>query len=105
MVALGRQYRTQVAQPHATAMTQGHEDGRGRAEQLSLAVKPALDLIIFSAMTSSMGKDCAFSVIPVPLLEGRVTRCHASIHFEEHRICMLSSTCEGSKTRWRSEHG
>lgn len=32
-----------------------------------------LDLIIVAAMTSSMGKGCAFSAIPIFLLEGGVT--------------------------------
>lgn len=39
----------------------------------TLAVKSVLDLIIVAAMTSSMGKGCAFSAIPVLLLEGGVT--------------------------------
>ena len=39
----------------------------------TLAVKSVLDLIIVAAMTSSMGKGCAFSAIPIFLLEGSVT--------------------------------
>ena len=39
----------------------------------TLAVKSVLDLIIVAVMTSSMGKGCAFSAIPVLLLEGSVT--------------------------------
>ena len=39
----------------------------------TLAVKSVLDLIIVAAMTSSMGKGCAFSAIPIFLLEGGVT--------------------------------
>ena len=39
----------------------------------TLAVKSVLDFIIIAVMTSSMGKGCAFSAIPVFLLEGGVT--------------------------------
>lgn len=39
----------------------------------TLAVKAVLDLIIIAVMTSSMGKGCIFSVIPVLILEGGVT--------------------------------
>ena len=39
----------------------------------TLAVKAVLDYIIIAVMTSSMGKGCAFSAIPVFLLEGGVT--------------------------------
>ena len=39
----------------------------------TLAVKAVLDFIIIAVMTSSMGKGCAFSAIPVFLLEGGVT--------------------------------
>lgn len=39
----------------------------------TLAVKAVLDFIIIAVMTSSMGKGCAFSVIPVLILEGGVT--------------------------------
>lgn len=39
----------------------------------TLAVKSVLDFIIVAAMTSSMGKGCAFSAIPIALLEGGVT--------------------------------
>ena len=38
-----------------------------------LAVKSVLDLIIIAVMTSSMGKGCAFSAIPVLLVEGAIT--------------------------------
>ena len=38
-----------------------------------LAVKSVLDFIIIAVMTSSMGKGCVFSAIPVFLLEGGVT--------------------------------
>ncbi|MBE6989681.1 MAG: DUF554 domain-containing protein [Ruminococcaceae bacterium] len=38
-----------------------------------LAVKSVLDFIIIAVMTSSMGKGCVFSAIPVLLLEGSVT--------------------------------
>ncbi len=39
----------------------------------TLAVKSVLDFIIVAAMTSSMGKGCAFAAIPIALLEGGVT--------------------------------
>ncbi len=39
----------------------------------TLAVKSVLDFIIVAIMTASMGKGCAFSVIPVFLLEGSIT--------------------------------
>ncbi len=39
----------------------------------TLAVKSVLDFIIISVMTSSLGKGCAFSAIPVLLFEGLVT--------------------------------
>ena len=38
-----------------------------------LSVKAVLDLIIIAVMTSAMGKGCAFSAIPVFLLEGSIT--------------------------------
>ena len=37
---------------------------------ISLAVKSVLDFIIIAVMTSSMGKGCAFSAIPVFFFEG-----------------------------------
>ena len=39
----------------------------------TLAVKSVLDFIIIAVMTSSMGKGCVFSAIPVFLFEGGVT--------------------------------
>ena len=39
----------------------------------TLAVKAVLDLIIIAVMTSSLGKGCSFSAIPVFLFEGGVT--------------------------------
>ena len=39
----------------------------------TLAVKSVLDFIIIMVMTSSLGKGCAFSTIPVFLFEGSVT--------------------------------
>ena len=39
----------------------------------TLAVKSVLDLIIIAVMTSSLGKGCAFSAIPVLLFEGSIT--------------------------------
>ena len=39
----------------------------------TLAVKSVLDCIIVAVMTSSMGKGCAFSAIPVFVFEGAST--------------------------------
>ena len=39
----------------------------------TLAVKAVLDFIIIAVMTSSLGKGCAFSAIPVFLFEGSIT--------------------------------
>lgn len=39
----------------------------------TLAVKSVLDLIIVAVMTSSMGKGCVFSAIPILLFEGSIT--------------------------------
>ncbi len=39
----------------------------------TLAVKSVLDFIIIAVMTSSMGKGCAFSAIPVFVFEGCIT--------------------------------
>ena len=38
-----------------------------------LAVKSVLDFVIIAVMTSSMGKGCAFSAIPILIFEGSVT--------------------------------
>ena len=39
----------------------------------TLAVKAVLDFVIIMVMTSSMGKGCAFSAVPVLILQGGVT--------------------------------
>lgn len=39
----------------------------------TLAVKSVLDFIIIAVMTSSMGKGCAFSAIPILAFEGSIT--------------------------------
>ena len=39
----------------------------------TLAVKSVLDFIIIAVMTSSMGKGCVFSAVPIFLFEGSVT--------------------------------
>ncbi len=39
----------------------------------TLAVKSVLDFIIIAVMTATLGKGCAFSAIPVLILEGAVT--------------------------------
>jgi len=38
-----------------------------------LATKAVLDLIIITVMTGSMGRGCAFSAIPVAILQGSIT--------------------------------
>ena len=45
----------------------------------TLAVKAVLDFIIIAVMTSSMGKGCAFSAIPVLILQGGVTLLASAI--------------------------
>ncbi|MBQ6374935.1 MAG: DUF554 domain-containing protein [Clostridia bacterium] len=40
---------------------------------VTLAVKSVLDFVIVAMLTSSMGKGCAFSAIPVLVLEGGIT--------------------------------
>lgn len=44
-----------------------------RGDYSILAVKSVLDFILVAIMTSSMGRGCAFSAIPVFLLQGGVT--------------------------------
>lgn len=44
-----------------------------RGDWSLLAVKSILDLIIVAVMTSSMGKGCVFSAIPIFVFEGSVT--------------------------------
>jgi uncharacterized membrane protein YqgA involved in biofilm formation len=39
----------------------------------TLAVKAVLDFIIIAVMTSSLGKGCIFSAVPIVLLEGGIT--------------------------------
>ena len=39
----------------------------------TLAVKSVLDFIIVAVMTSSMGRGCAFSAIPIFAFEGSIT--------------------------------
>lgn len=46
---------------------------------MMLWVKTILDFIIIAVMTSSMGKGCIFSAIPVLLLEGSITLLANSI--------------------------
>ena len=41
----------------------------------TLAVKSVLDFIIIAVMTSSMGRGCAFSAIPVFAFEGSIMHC------------------------------
>lgn len=56
----------------AMAVVGAIQDGI-QGDWATLAVKSVLDFIIVAVMTSSMGKGCAFSAIPVFLFEGAVT--------------------------------
>ncbi|MBO4458129.1 MAG: DUF554 domain-containing protein [Butyrivibrio sp.] len=56
----------------AMAIVGAIQDGIG-GDYSTLAVKAVLDFIVIAIMTASMGKGCAFSVIPVFILEGTVT--------------------------------
>ncbi len=56
----------------AMAIVGSIQDGIA-GDYATLAVKSVLDLIIIAVMTSSMGKGCAFSAIPVFLFEGGIT--------------------------------
>ena len=56
----------------AMAIVGAIQDGLN-GDYSTLAVKSVLDLIIVAVMTSSMGKGCIFSAIPVLVLEGAIT--------------------------------
>ena len=56
----------------AMAIVGSIEDGI-RGDYSILATKAVLDLIIIMVMTSSLGKGCVFSAIPVAVLQGSVT--------------------------------
>lgn len=56
----------------AMAIVGSIEDGI-RGDCSILATKAVLDLIIITVMTGSLGKGCAFSAIPVALLQGSMT--------------------------------
>lgn len=56
----------------AMAIMGAIEDGI-KGDFAMLAVKSVLDLIIIAVMTASLGKGCAFSAIPVFILEGGIT--------------------------------
>ena len=56
----------------AMAIVGSIEDGL-TGDYSILATKAILDLIIITVMTSSMGKGCVFSAIPVAALQGSVT--------------------------------
>lgn len=56
----------------AMAIVGAIEDGISKDYSI-LATKAVLDLIIIMVMTSSMGKGCIFSAIPVGILQGGVT--------------------------------
>lgn len=56
----------------AMAIVGAIQDGL-HGDYSTLAVKSILDLIIILVMTSAMGKGCAFSAIPVLILEGGMT--------------------------------
>lgn len=56
----------------AMAIVGAIQDGV-KGDYSTLAVKSVLDLIIIAVMTSSLGKGCAFSAIPVFIFEGFIT--------------------------------
>ena len=56
----------------AMAIVGSIEDGI-KGDYSILATKAVLDLIIITVMTGSLGKGCAFSAIPVAILQGTVT--------------------------------
>ena len=56
----------------AMAIVGSIEDGL-TGDYSILATKAVLDLIIITVMTSSMGKGCIFSAIPVAILQGGIT--------------------------------
>ena len=56
----------------AMAIVGSIEDGI-KGDYSILATKAVLDLIIITVMTGSLGKGCAFSAIPVLILQGSVT--------------------------------
>lgn len=56
----------------AMAIVGAIQDGI-QGDYSTLAVKAVLDFIIIAVMTSSLGKGCAFSAIPVLLFEGIIT--------------------------------
>lgn len=56
----------------AMAIVGAIEDGIN-GDYSILATKAVLDLIIITVMTGSLGKGCAFSAIPVAILQGTVT--------------------------------
>ena len=56
----------------AMAIVGSIQDGL-HGDYSTLAVKSILDLVIILVMTSAMGKGCAFSAIPVLILEGGMT--------------------------------
>lgn len=56
----------------AMAIVGAIQDGL-QGDYSTLAVKSVLDFIIIAVMTSSMGRGCAFSAIPVFIFEGGIT--------------------------------
>lgn len=56
----------------AMAIVGSIEDGI-RGDYSVLAVKSVLDFVIVAVMTSSLGKGCAFSAVPVLIFEGGMT--------------------------------
>ena len=56
----------------AMAIVGAIQDGMS-GNYTTLAVKAVLDFIIIAVMTSSLGKGCAFSALPVLALEGGIT--------------------------------
>jgi uncharacterized membrane protein YqgA involved in biofilm formation len=56
----------------AMAIVGAIQDGLS-GDYSTLAVKAVLDFIIIAVMTSSLGKGCIFSAVPIVLLEGGIT--------------------------------
>lgn len=91
----------------AMAIVGSIEDGIF-GDSSTLAIKAILDFIIIAVMTSSMGKGCIFSVIPVLILEGGVTLLSQLIRplMTETAIANLSLTgsvlifCVGINLVW-----
>ena len=65
----------------------------------TLAVKSVLDFIIVAVMTSSMGKGCAFSAIPVLAFEGSIAIAYLSLIGSILIFCVGVNLVWGKKVR------